>query len=66
MTWSMVDVTATLTRLMSTDDEGAVCVCAECGTRYDAGQHGCPVCAGFDGEREAWRDDPESRTERLP
>jgi hypothetical protein len=62
----MADVIATLKRLARTGDGGPVCVCAECGTRYDAGQDGCPVCAGFDGEREAWRDDPEARTERLP
>jgi rubrerythrin len=62
-----VNIIATLKRLAKTDDDDRlVCVCGDCGTRYDANQHACPVCAEFSIEREAWRSGSESEFERSP
>jgi rubrerythrin len=61
----MLDIIAPLKRLARTDD-GPVCVCADCGTRYDASQRACPVCTEFSVEREAWHRGSESGFERPP
>jgi rubrerythrin len=62
----MADIIAALKRLVRTDDDRLVCVCEDCGTRYDASQRACPVCTEFSVEREAWHCGSESGFERPP